>query len=240
MFQKIKEFLPSIIIGLSVIITGILLSSAWRYYANSNKVINVTGSAVKYITSDMGILNVRVATQDVSAVVAYRTLNENMAIVTKFLKDEGLDSKSLEVGTISNYPVYSNNSGTQQFVGYNYSQNLNICLNNVDKIKELSTKISSLVEKGVTVQVDPPQYHFTKLQVLKADVQAEAAKDAFLRAQKIASYTGNKIGNIKNARLGVMQVVPKNSNEVSDYGVNDLTSIEKQIVAVISASFELE
>jgi len=40
--------------------------------------------------------------------------------------------------------------------------------------------------------------------------------------------------------MGVMQINPANSNDVSDYGNNDTTSLFKDITAVVSAKFELE
>ncbi|MHB9012989.1 MAG: SIMPL domain-containing protein, partial [Ignavibacteriaceae bacterium] len=39
---------------------------------------------------------------------------------------------------------------------------------------------------------------------------------------------------------GVLQITPRFSNQVSDYGINDLTSIDKEITAVVNASFEIE
>jgi hypothetical protein len=61
-----------------------------------------------------------------------------------------------------------------------------------------------------------------------------------MRAKKIAEATGSKLGPIRDARMGVLQITPKNSTEISDYGMNDVGSIEKEITAVINASFGLE
>jgi len=38
----------------------------------------------------------------------------------------------------------------------------------------------------------------------------------------------------------VIQITPKFSNAVSDYGINDLSSIEKEIVGVVNASFQIK
>jgi hypothetical protein len=40
--------------------------------------------------------------------------------------------------------------------------------------------------------------------------------------------------------MGVMQITPVNSTEVSDYGINDTSSIEKAITAIVTASFEVQ
>ena len=64
---------------------------------------------------------------------------------------------------------------------------------------------------------------------------ADASKDARLRAEQIASNTGSHLGKLITARMGVMQVNPKFSSE----GNNDKTSLEKDALAVVTASFEV-
>lgn len=85
-----------------------------------------------------------------------------------------------------------------------------------------------------------PEYHYTKIADLKIEVQAAAARDAMVRAQKIAEATDRDLGPMRNARMGVLQITPKLSNQISDYGINDLSSIEKEITAVVNASFEID
>ena len=85
-----------------------------------------------------------------------------------------------------------------------------------------------------------PEYHYTNLADLKIRIQAAAAKDAMIRAEKIAEATGRKLGPMRDARMGVLQITPKYSNQVSNYGINDITSIDKVITAVVSASFQIE
>jgi hypothetical protein len=75
---------------------------------------------------------------------------------------------------------------------------------------------------------------------VKIEIQAEAAKDAMNRASRIALSTGRELDPMRSARMGVIQITPRLSNQISDYGVNDLSSIEKEITAVVTASFEIE
>lgn len=39
------------------------------------------------------------------------------------------------------------------------------------------------------------------------------------RAEMIAENAGNKLGDLKYADMGVIQITPRYSNEVSDYGM---------------------
>ena len=101
-------------------------------------------------------------------------------------------------------------------------------------------EISSLVERGVSFQVNQPEFYNTKVGDIKIEIQAEAAKDAMIRGQRIAQATGRKLGTLKSARMGVLQITPENSNMTSDYGVNDISSIRKEITAVVNANFEID
>jgi hypothetical protein len=68
---------------------------------------------------------------------------------------------------------------------------------------------------------------------------AEATKDARKRAEMIVENAGNKLGDLKYADMGVMQITPLYSNEVDDYGINDTSSLEKEITAVVHCQFEI-
>ncbi|MFA5160529.1 MAG: SIMPL domain-containing protein, partial [Candidatus Omnitrophota bacterium] len=43
-----------------------------------------------------------------------------------------------------------------------------------------------------------------------------------------------------SAKMGVFQITPVNSTEISDWGMNDTTSLDKKVTAVVNASFSIE
>jgi hypothetical protein len=40
--------------------------------------------------------------------------------------------------------------------------------------------------------------------------------------------------------MGVFQVTPRNSTEVADYGMNDTSSLDKDVTAVVRVTFAVE
>ncbi|MEO8399872.1 MAG: SIMPL domain-containing protein [Ignavibacteriaceae bacterium] len=235
--------IPVSILSAAIIICAVIVVTTWKSNYRSNQTINVTGSAKKKITSDLGVLKGNISVQASTQSDAYKLLNSQKPILISYLASKGFPENKIEFSTINSYPIYeigSNGYQTNIIRAYNYNQRIEIQSTDVNKIKEISLDISSLVEKGVSFNVEMPEYHFTKLADLKIEVQAEAAKDAMIRAQKIAEATGREIGTMRDARMGVLQITPKLSNQISDYGINDLSSIEKEITAVVNASFEIE
>ena len=69
---------------------------------------------------------------------------------------------------------------------------------------------------------------------------SKATEDAKSRAISMAQSTGNKIGVIRSAKMGVFQITPATSTDVSWYGENDTSSLEKKVMAVVTASFSIE
>ena len=45
---------------------------------------------------------------------------------------------------------------------------------------------------------------------------------------------------MRSSSLGVYQVVPRDSTDVSDYGINDTSSRDKDVNAVVSATFAVK
>ena len=241
--NKDNLFIPSLVIAATLIICTIIVTSTWKSNYASNQTINVTGSAKKEITSDLGVLRGTISVRSSTAEGAYRELLNQKPALVSYLSGKGFPEDKIEFFTINSYPVYEINSNgyqTGKITAYNYSQRMEIQSTDVNKIKEISLDISSLIEKGVNFNVEMPEYHYTKLADLKIEIQADASKDAMIRAQRIAEATGRELGPMRSARMGVLQITPRLSNMISDYGINDLSSIEKEITAVVNASFEIE
>ncbi|MDO8550503.1 MAG: SIMPL domain-containing protein [Ignavibacteria bacterium] len=241
--SKDNLLIPAIVIAVTFIICSIIVTSTWKSNYSSNQTINVTGSAKKEITSDLGILRGTISVQYPTAEGAYRELLSQKPVLISYLASKGFAEDKVEFFTINSYPVYvigPNGYQTGRIIAYNYSQRMEIQSTDVNKIKEISLDISSLIEKGVNFNVEMPEYHYTKLAELKIEIQADASKDAMIRAKKIAEATGRELGPMRSARMGVLQITPRLSNMISDYGINDLSSIEKEITAVVNASFEIE
>jgi hypothetical protein len=81
----------------------------------------------------------------------------------------------------------------------------------------------------------------TKLGELKIQMLAEASRDARNRAENIVKQAeGASLGKLRSADMGVINVNPANSSETSWEGNNDTTSLEKDIITIIHATFELQ
>ena len=81
----------------------------------------------------------------------------------------------------------------------------------------------------------------TKAGEAKIEMLAEATKDARARAEQIASQGGRTVKELRAAKMGVFQITPLYSGRASSNweGENDMSSLEKNISAVVNATFSM-
>jgi uncharacterized protein len=137
-------------------------------------------------------------------------------------------------------PEVVNGRETGKTLAYRLNQRFEIRSNDVDRISKLSQQSTELINEGIPLVSEAPEYLYTQLAKLRIEMVSEAAKDAKERAEAIARSTGNKVGSVQSAQTGVFQITSRNSTEVSNSGIYDTSSVEKDITAVVSVKFAME
>lgn len=231
-----------------VLALGLVLASAvggWAFVKGrrGDQTITVTGSAKKRIRSDLVIWRASVSFQAPALADAYRSLSESVPKVKAYLISKGVPENEITISSISSQTLRARNAegeDTGQITGYSLQQELEVRSTDVEKIARIAREATELINQGILIESRAPEYHYTKLGEEKIVMLAEAAKDAKVRAQKVAESTGSSIGSVRTARMGVLQITAADSNEVSDMGINDTSSLEKDITAVVNVGFEID
>ena len=52
--------------------------------------------------------------------------------------------------------------------------------------------------------------------------------------------TRNRVGKIQSLQMGVFQITPEDSNDVSDSGLSDSSSIKKKVTSVANVTFRIK
>ena len=125
-------------------------------------------------------------------------------------------------------------------VGYRLTQSLRLESGNIQQVMDLQQQSVVLVGDGVELDDAGIAFEYTKTAEAKIDMLAAATKDARQRAEKIALEGDRKIRGLRSAKMGVFQITQRNSNETSAEGINDTTSRDKTVRAVVTASFTME
>jgi hypothetical protein len=170
-------------------------------------------------------------------------LQADLEKVKQYLSSKGVDPKEIIISPVTTTTLYRKNEkgyDTNDIEGYTVSQGVEIRSKDVDKITQVSRESTELIDQGIGFQSSPPEYFYVKLDELKIEMLGKATENAKLRAINMAKATGNRIGFMRSAKMGVFQITPVTSTDVSDYGVNDTTSLDKKVMAVVTVSFAIE
>jgi hypothetical protein len=218
---------------------------AWAFLRvkGETQVISVTGSAKKRIESDLVVWRGKVSVNHKDLVQGYNELQSATDRTAAYLRQSNIPAEQVNwsaVTTARNYQRDEKGNATDQVTSYDLSRTVEITSPDVQGVAKVGAQATELIKEGVMMQSDPPRYLYTKLADLKVEMLAEATKDAAARARQIAQNSGANLGPVREARMGVMQINPVHSTDVSDSGNNDTTSLEKEITAIVSAKFELD
>ena len=231
-----------------VLAVGLVVSTmigGWFFVKGKrgDQTITVTGSARKRIKSDLVVWRAGISYQAPVLSEAYRSLSDAVPRVKAYLVGKGIAENQITVSSIASQTLHGKTSDgqeTSEVTGYSLRQELSVRSNEVDKIEKIARESTELINQGILIESMAPEYSYTQLGSLKIEMLAEAAKDAKVRAEQIAQSTGSSIGSVRTARMGVLQITAAGSNEVSDSGMNDTSSIDKDITAVVNIGFAVD
>ncbi len=232
----------AIILGVSLILSAAIIGFVLYTNRSLDNSLQVTGSAKKTITSDVVKWNSEFS-RNVgvdSLKSGYSQISTDLEKVKSFLKDNGIEDQNMTISPVSLYQQYDYSKGGSNLTGYTLRQSIQIQSTDIQKITALAKNTQKLIEDGVIFSTQSLEYYYTKLPETRVDLLADAVKDAQNRADKIAGSSGQKVGSLKSASVGVVQVLPVNSVEISDYGAYDTSSIEKEVMITVRAVFRLK
>lgn len=241
MLEKLEKF--QIIILSIVLAIGLVYSTNIATSNLSKDVIFVTGSSSKTVTSDSGSVEFSYQTRKPTQIAAYQASSMQLPVIKEYLKNKGIKDCEIEVkpaNIYNTYKTYPNGISSGEIAYYTVHQNLRIKSDDVNKIKEISTDITSLINEGIDINVYTPQYFYSKLSDEKVQMLEEATADAKARATAMLKATHNKVGKIQSVNMGVFQITPVDSTSVSDMGISDTTTIEKKITSVANVTFRIK
>lgn len=237
-FEKFQVLLLALVIAIGLIIAANIITGAI-----SKDSIVVTGSYSQNVTSDSGRVDFELISRQPTKAKAFEVINKQRPEVLKYLEDKGFTKDEIDVKTPNGYNTYKmmpNGATSNEIAFYNVSQAISVKSKNVAKIKETAGTLPELIERGIDINVYEPSYFYSKLSEQKIKMLEEATKDAKQRAAAMLKATHNRVGKIQSVRMGVFQVTPVDSNDVSDMGISDTTSIEKKITSVANVTFSVK
>lgn len=202
--------------------------------------ITVTGSAYKNVQADSAKMVFELSARKYDKQQAYNTIKAQLPVVKKYLQDRGLTNIDVKASNGYYSYKYQNGNSTNEIAYYNMTQEIEVKSEDVQKIKEVASEIQSLLEQGIDINYVNTEYFYSKLGDLKVELLKEATTDAKNRADAMLKATHNRTGKIQSVQMGVFQITPVDSTNVSDMGISDTSTIDKKVTAVANIVFRIK
>jgi len=233
-------FLGLLAIAVAVVLTAKIFADTIHDARHIRDTISVTGSARKPISSDLVRWSVSVSTEGPTAAPAARRLRGRVAEVRAFLEQEGIPAAAITPSVVTSGKQVERLPHHRRKISYRVSQELEVSTRKIDVVEGAATGVGRLLERGIAVSAGSLQYVSTELTEAKLDALGAATEDARRRAEILVKGLGGKLGPMRSTSLGVYQITPRDSTDVSDYGINDTSSREKDVNAVVTATFAVK
>ena len=233
-------FLGLLSLAVAVVLTAKTIAGTIHEARHSRDTISVTGSARKPITSDLVRWSLSVSHESRNAPTAARHLRGEVAAVRTFLERAGIPAAAISPAVVQSEEVVVELPHHRRRVSYRVSQDLDVSTHKLHVVERAATSVGQLIARGVDVSAEQPAYISTELTAAKLGALAAATADARRRAEILVHGLGGKLGPMRRTELGVYQITPRDSTEISDYGINDTSSREKDVNAVVTATFAVK
>lgn len=243
-FKDSQIIILGICIAVATIVASIILSGGFlkvmKFWQHT---ITVKGSAQEIIKSDYIVWDCAFTRRGPSLQKAYTELAGDLKDVLDYMDDHKVNKDDMHISQIVTTKIYQkdkNDRDTHIVDSYELSQNIEIRSYDINKIDALSRQSTELIDKGIDFESAKPEYFYTKIDALKVEMLAKATENAKLRAKSMVSSVGSKIGMLQSAKMGIFQITPVTSTDISDYGENDTSAFDKKVMVVVNASFSIE
>lgn len=249
MEQRKKGCLNALIIGICIVIScGFLAFGLSHFRSDSTHVITATGSSSVDFESDIIIWRGSFSSVADTSQEAYSKIKGDAQRVKQYLLNNGISEdelvfNSVDIGRTYKqlYDTNGNYVGSEED-GYQLTQGVVITSSNLDSVEKISRDISSLLDQGVELTSNSPEYYYSGMEALKLDLINKASQNAKDRIDIMANNTGASLGKLKNSNLGVFQITAKNSG-TSSYsydGAFDTSSRHKTATITVKLEYDIK
>ena len=230
-------FLGLLSLAVAAVWIGHIFASTIHDAKHAHDTITITGSARKPIGSDLVQWELEVKGEAGTEVAAaYQARTAGIALVA-FLRKAGIARNDISPEVVQSDIVTTRIDKKHTRTTYVVSQGYGVSSRQIDVVQAAATRLGTLLEDDVDVSAQPLAFISTNLQAAKLDALAAATTEARRRAEILVKGLGGHLGRMRASSLGVYQITPRNSTEISDYGVNDTSARLKDVTAVVTATF---
>lgn len=202
------------LIGLGVASGGFLAGEALLKSRLGFRTVTVKGLSEREAKADLGFWPIRFVATGPTLEAARTALETSETSVKAFLTSKGFTTADYSVQNIQveDRMAGYNAQATPQDTRFVLTEDMLVKSSDVQKLADTSRAIGDLLKSGVVFSSDSynagPSFIFTRIGDLKGEMLTEATQRAREAAEKFATESGAKVGDIQTANQGIIEVNP--------------------------------
>ncbi|HNF95606.1 MAG TPA: SIMPL domain-containing protein [Anaerolineales bacterium] len=195
--MRTKYFAFTILAVLALVLGACGPTTINQAAPTTDRIMNVNGLGVVYLTPDIAYINIGVGTQKPDAAEAVEANKAQTTKVIQAIKDSGVDDKDIRT---TNFSIWSNPqydpAGTGQILSTSYSvdNTVNVTIRDLDKLGDL---LDAAVQAGAN-NIYSIQFDVDNKNDANKEARTLAVENARMQAQELAAATGVELGEIQS------------------------------------------
>lgn len=233
--SDVNMHLDTLVWVVGILAASFLLGSQIASIRTADRSVQVKGAAEIPVVADLATwaLNVNSSGNDLPTV--QKQLNGDLAKIRAFLGEYGISGTDIEAGSLSVSDAASNQYSEQRGPRFSVSGGVNVRTANLDGVRKAKNALGDLVGDGVILTNSyGPNYAFTRLNEAKLDLVGKSTAAAYQAAAQFAKDSGAKVGGIRRARQGSVEVLGR------DGFMGESEQINKILRVVTTVDYDLK
>ncbi|MBE6356802.1 MAG: DUF541 domain-containing protein [Lentisphaerae bacterium] len=212
------------------------------------KTVTVKGVAEKEVTSDLGAFEISIYCNSDTIPGGYADINRINDTLLKKLVSLNIPASSIESQSVDYEKCFREHTEKEgqktiiksEFSHYRFTRTCRIVSKDVHALANAAIKLNDLISDGIEISISPVRFFISNPEQYKLELVDSASASAYQRAKTVAEKSGAELGVLQNARQGVIQITRVASNDTSDYGMYDTSSVQKIMRLVVTLEFSLK
>lgn len=180
----------------------------------ADRTVTVRGAAEMPVVADLATWSLNFSSVNNDLAVAQRELGQNIEKTRKFLQSFGIRADEIEVQSVSVMDSLANAYGNDYAnrPRYTVSGGLTVRTTSLEGAMEAKNDLGKLIGSGVVLTGSyGPNFAFTQLNDKKLELVSRATAEAQKAAVQFAKDSGSKLGGIRRARQGSVEILGRDS-----------------------------
>ncbi|MGE3830783.1 MAG: SIMPL domain-containing protein [Parvibaculaceae bacterium] len=212
--SSVSRVIAGGLIGLGVATGGFFAGDSLVKSRLGFRTVTVKGLSEREVKADLGFWPIRFVVTGPTLEAARANLEVSENAVRAFIKSKGFADTDYSVQNIQVEDRLAgyNAQQTPEDTRFVLTEDMLVKSADVQKLADSARAVGDLLKSGVVFSSDSynagPSFIFTKINDLKGEMLTEATKRAREAAEKFATESGAKVGDIQSANQGIFEVSP--------------------------------